>query len=47
MGTINQNIEDKLLTEFYNKARNKFGDKKGCKQKALIEAIQQWNKINK
>jgi hypothetical protein len=47
MGTINQNVEDKLLIEFYNKARNKFGDKKGCKQKALIEAIQQWNKKNK
>jgi len=30
-----------------NKARNKFGDKKGCKQKALIEAIEQWNKQNK
>ena len=47
MGTINQNVDDKLLYEFYNKARNKFGDKKGCKQKALIEAIQQWNKQNK
>jgi hypothetical protein len=47
MGVINQNIEDKLLQEFYKKARNKFGDKKGCKQKALIESIQQWNKQNK
>ena len=46
MGVINQNIEDKLLNEFYEKARQKFGDKKGCKQKALIEAIQNWNKKN-
>jgi len=47
MSVINQNIEDKLLSEFYDKARNKFGDKKGCKQKALIQAIDQWNKQNK
>ena len=47
MGVINQNVPDKLLSEFYDKARSKFGDKKGCKQKALIQAIQQWNKQNK
>jgi hypothetical protein len=47
MGVINQNIEDKLLQEFYEKARSKFGDKKGCKQKALIQAIQNWIKKEK
>ena len=47
MGVINQNIEDKLLKEFYDKARTKFGDKKGCKQKALIQAITNWTKNNK
>ena len=44
MGVINQNIEDELLKKFYDKARSKFGDKKGCKQKALIQAIENWTK---
>jgi hypothetical protein len=47
MGVINQNVPGELLTKFNNKARSKFGDKKGCKQKALIQAIEQWNKQNK
>lgn len=47
MGVINQNIPDELLIEFYEKARQKFGDKKGIKQKALIEAIQDWTKKEK
>jgi len=47
MGALNQNIPDELLNDFYEKARKKFGDKKGCKQKALIEAMQNWANKNK
>lgn len=44
MSVLNQNLPDDLLKEFYEKARNKFGDKKGSKRTALIEAIQEWTK---
>jgi len=44
MSIVNQNIPDDLLNEFNKKARNKFGDKKGSKRTALIEAIQEWTK---
>jgi len=47
MGVINQNVSDEILNKFYEKARKKFGDKKGCKQKALIEAIESWTKKQK
>ena len=32
---------------FFTVARQKFGDKKGCKRTALIEAIQEWVKKEK
>lgn len=44
MSIVNQNLPDEILKEFYNKAREKFGDKKGSKRTALIEAIQEWTK---
>ena len=44
MGILNQNIPDDLLEDFYKAAREKFGDKKGCKRKALLEAIGDWLK---
>lgn len=47
MGAVNQNIPDETLNKFYNLARKKFGDKKGCKREALIEAIDDWIKNNK
>lgn len=47
MGALNQNLPDELLTKFYEKARNKFGDKKGSKRTALIEAMQEWIKKQK
>ena len=33
-----------LLDDFYKSAREKFGDKKGCKRNALLEAMQDWLK---
>ena len=47
MGVVNQNLPDEILKEFYEKARAKFGDKKGSKRTALIEAIQEWTKKEK
>ena len=47
MGAVNQNLPDDILSEFYHKARQKFGDKKGSKRTALIEAIQEWTKRQK
>jgi len=47
MGALNQNLPDELLNEFYQKARQKFGDKKGSKRTALIEAMHQWIKKQK
>jgi hypothetical protein len=44
MGAVNQDIPDEILNEFYNAARKKFGDKKGCKRSAMIEAITEWTK---
>lgn len=44
MAILNQNIPDNLLDDFYNAAREKFGDKKGCKRSALLEAMQDWLK---
>ena len=44
MAIVNQDIPDELLGKFYNAARLKFGDRKGCKRSALIEAIQGWLK---
>ena len=44
MAIVNQDIPDDLLNKFYNAARFKFGDRKGCKRAALIEAIQGWIK---
>lgn len=44
MGVLNQNIPDELLNKFNEAAREKFGDKKGCKRSALIEAIENWIK---
>lgn len=42
MSVLNQNLPDGLVSEFYEIARKKFGDKKGCKRSALIEAIGEW-----
>ncbi len=47
MSVLNQNIPDEILNEFNNLARKKFGDKKGCKRSALIEAINDWLKKEK
>jgi hypothetical protein len=47
MGAVNQDIPDEILNDFYNAARKKFGDKKGCKRSAMIEAIQDWTKKEK
>jgi len=47
MGAVNQNLPDDLLAKFYEKARAKFGDKKGSKRTALIEAMQEWTKKQK
>ena len=47
MTILNQNLPDELLNQFYGKARNKFGDKKGSKRTALLEAIQDWVKKEK
>ena len=44
MYVLNQNLPDELLSKFYEKARNKFGNKKGNKRTALIEAMQEWTK---
>ena len=44
MGLVHQDIPEELLSNFNDKARKKFGDKKGCKRAALIEAIQAWVK---
>jgi hypothetical protein len=44
MGALNQNIPDELSNKFYDAARRKFGDKKGCKRLALIEAMEDWVK---
>jgi hypothetical protein len=42
MAVLNQNIPDDLMGRFYDVARRKFGDKKGCKRQALIEAMEGW-----
>lgn len=47
MGVLNQNVPDELLSRFNEAARGKFGDKKGCKRTALIEAIETWLKATK
>ena len=47
MGALNQNIPDDILNSFNDAARNKFGDKKGSKRTALIEALKDWVKKNK
>jgi len=47
MATLNQNVPDDLLNDFNHLARKKFGDKKGSKRSALIEAIEDWVKKNK
>ena len=47
MGLIHQNISDDILQEFNDEARRKFGDKKGCKRMALVEAIQNWTRSQK
>ena len=44
MPVINQNIPDTLLADFNKIARKKFGDKKGAKREALIEALENWVK---
>lgn len=44
MAILHQNIPDPLLSEFNDKARKKFGDKKGSKHSAVIEALQDWVK---
>lgn len=44
MGILHQNIPDDLLNDFNNAAREKFGDKKGTKRSALLEAISDWVK---
>lgn len=42
MAVLHQNIPDDLLSEFSETAREKFGDKKGAKHSALLEAIREW-----
>ncbi len=44
MGVLNQNVPDALLADFNEAARRKFGDRKGCKRQALIEAMEDWLK---
>ncbi|VVB66062.1 Uncharacterised protein [Candidatus Gugararchaeum adminiculabundum] len=47
MAVLNQNLPDDLTSKFNEAAREKFGDKKGCKRSALIEAIGDWLKKEK
>ncbi len=47
MGVLNQNIPDETMAKFNELARNKFGDKKGSKRQALIEAMTDWIKNQK
>ncbi len=42
MSALNQNLPDELLNKFNQSARKKFGDKKGSKRTALIEAMREW-----
>lgn len=44
MATINQRLPDELLVRVHKVAREKFGDKKGCKRLAYIEAMETWVK---
>ena len=44
MAVLHQNVPDKLLDDFSKAAREKFGDKKGSKHSALLEAMDDWLK---
>lgn len=47
MAVLNQNVPDDVMKKFNESARAKFGDKKGSKHLALIEAIEDWLKKEK
>jgi len=47
MAILNQNIPDETINDFNKLAREKFGDKKGSKHSALLEAINDWIKKQK
>lgn len=44
MAILHQNVPDNVFKEFSEAARKKFGDKKGSKHSALLEAIDDWVK---
>ena len=47
MEQLTVNIPEKLMKEFREKARQKYGDKRGYIKDAVIDALKMWTEQNK